>query len=86
LAWKGSLRLLIEIAVHHVFFWNAIDLGRNLDAFADYYNAYRLHRSLNGTTPPRRACASSPPSPHAARRQYAWEEHCRGLFHTPIPA
>ena len=69
-----------------VFFWNAIDLTRKLDAFADYYNAHRVHRSLNGTTPIRRACASSPPPARAALRKYAWEEHCRGLFHTPIPA
>src|ERR1700676_4570677 len=45
----------------HVFFWNAIDLTRKLDAFADYYNAPRVDRSLGGTTPARRACASSPP-------------------------
>jgi len=70
----------------HVFFWNAIDLKRKLDVFADYYNAHRVHRSLNGTTPARRACASSPPPARAALRQYAWEEHCRGLFYTPIPA
>jgi len=69
-----------------VFFWNVIDLARKLDAFADYYNAHRVHRSLNGTTPARRACASSPPPVLAALRKYAWEEHCRGLFHTPIPA
>jgi putative transposase len=70
----------------HVFFWNAIDLTRKLDACANYYNAYRVHRSLDGTTPARRACASSPPPACAALRQYAWEEHCRGLFHTPISA
>jgi len=70
----------------HVFFWNAIDLARKLDAFANYYNAHRVHRSLDGTTPARRACTSSPPTARAALRQYAWEEHCRGLFHTPIPA
>ena len=35
----------------HVFFWNAIDLARKLDAFADYYNAHRVHRSLDGSTP-----------------------------------
>jgi hypothetical protein len=29
----------------HVFFWNAADLTRKLDAFADYYNAHRVHRS-----------------------------------------
>jgi putative transposase len=70
----------------HVLFWNAIDLRRKLDAFANYYNAHRVHRSLDGTTPARRACASSPPPARAALRQYTWEEHCRGLFHTPIPA
>lgn len=70
----------------HVFFWNAIDLTRKLDAFADYYNAHRVRRSLDGTTPAQRACASSPPPALAVLRQYAWQEHCRGLFHTPIPA
>jgi transposase InsO family protein len=35
----------------HVFFWNAIDLTRKLDAFATYYNTYRVHCSLEGTTP-----------------------------------
>ena len=70
----------------HLFFWSAIDLTRKLEAFADYYNAHRVHRSLDGSTPARRACASSSPLARAALRQYAWAEHCRGLFHTPIPA
>src|SRR5947209_16842833 len=43
-----------------VFFWNAADLARKLREFADYYNAYRVHRSLDGTTPAQRAGASSP--------------------------
>ena len=44
----------------HVFFWNAIDLTRKLDAFADYYNAHRVHRSLDGVTPVQvRRCVSS---------------------------
>jgi transposase InsO family protein len=57
----------------YVFFWNAIDLWRKLDAFADYYNAHRVHRSLNGSTPARRACPSSPPPARAALRRYAWK-------------
>ncbi len=69
-----------------VFFWNPIDLTRKLDAFATYYNTHRVHRSLEGTTPARQGCASSPPPARAALRQYAWEGHCHGLFHTPIPA
>jgi putative transposase len=70
----------------HIFFWNAIDLTRKLDTFADYYNAHRVHRSLDGTTPARRACASSSSPARAALGQYAWKQHCRGLFHTPTPA
>jgi putative transposase len=69
-----------------VFFWNATDLTRKLGAFVDYHNTHRVHRSLDDTTPARQACASSPPPAHSALRQYAWEEHCRGLFHIPIPA
>ena len=70
----------------HIFFWNAIDLTRKLDAFADYYNAHRVHRSLDCTTPARRACASSSSPARAALGQYAWKQHCRGLFPTPTPA
>ena len=70
----------------HMFFWNAIDLTRKLDAFADYYNMHLMRQPLNGTTPAGRARASSPPPARAAFCQYAWERHCHGLFLTPIPA
>ena len=43
-----------------VLFWNALDLTRKLEAFRDYYNASRVHRSLDGNTPAQRAGASSP--------------------------
>jgi transposase InsO family protein len=33
------------------FFWNAVDLASKLYDFQTYYNAYRVHRSLDGTTP-----------------------------------
>ncbi len=66
----------------HVFFWNGIDLTRKLDEFKDYYNRHRVHRSLDGTTPARRASASS--LAPAALNHYAWRQHCRGLFQTPI--
>jgi putative transposase len=65
-----------------LFFWNAIDLSRKLDEFGDYYNAHRVHRSLDGTTPAQRAGAASPAS--AALDSYAWQQHCRGLFQTPM--
>jgi len=67
-----------------VFFWNAADLARKLAAFAVYYNAHRVHRSLDGTTPAQLAGAPSPAA--AAFNGYGWRQHCRGLFQTPIAA
>jgi len=67
-----------------VFFWNAVDLARKLAEFRDYYNAYRAHRSLDGTAPAQRAGASSPAP--ASLDCHAWRQHCRGLFQTPIAA
>jgi transposase InsO family protein len=67
-----------------VFFWNGVDLTRKLTAFRDYYNEHRVHRSLDGTTPAHRAGVSSPG--RAVLNQYAWQQHCRGLFQTPIAA
>ena len=34
-----------------LFFWNSVDLTRKLEAFRDYYNEFRVHRSLGGATP-----------------------------------
>ena len=67
-----------------VFFWNAVDLARKLEAFRDYYNRHCVHRALAGLTPAQRAGAPSPAA--AAFEQYAWQQHCRGLFHIPIAA
>jgi putative transposase len=67
-----------------VFFWNAIDLARKLEAFRDYYNGHRVHRGLAGLTPAQRAGALSPvPATHD---HYAWQQHCGGLFQIPIAA
>ena len=67
-----------------MFFWNSADLARKLGEFRDYYNAHRVHRSLNGTTPAQFAGASSPAP--ASLKNYAWRLHCRGLFQTPVAA
>jgi transposase InsO family protein len=66
------------------FFWNAVDLQRKLDEFRDYYNAHRVHRSLDGITPAK--CAGAPSPAPATLDQYAWRSHCRGRFETPVPA
>ena len=67
-----------------MFFWSAVDLTRKLGEFRDYYNAHRVHRALAGSTPAQRAGAPSPDA--AALDDYAWRQHCRGLFQTPIAA
>lgn len=67
-----------------VLFWNAVDLASKLNEFKDYYNAHRVHRSLGGTTPAQYAGASS--AAPASIDHYAWRQHCRGLFQTPIAA
>ena len=67
-----------------VLFWNALDLTRKLAAFRDYYNASRVHRSLEGNTPAQRAGASSPVP--AALDRYGWQQYCRGLFQIPVAA
>lgn len=67
-----------------VFFWNIVDLTRKLNAFGDYYNAFRVHRSLDGTTPAQHAGASSPKPISLAH--HGWRQHCGGLFQTPKAA
>jgi transposase InsO family protein len=68
----------------HTLSWNSIDLHRKLDAFRTHYNGVRVHRSLDDSTPEIRAGHSS--SLNANLAHYAWERHCRGLFHTPVAA
>jgi putative transposase len=67
-----------------VFFWNAVDLTRKLKEYEDYYNAYRVHRSLGGTTPAQ--CAGASSAAPASLDRHAWRQHCRGLFQTAIAA
>ena len=68
----------------HVLIWNAVDLGRKLEEFRNYYNENRVHQSLNGSTPGERS--GQPPPTHAVLDHYAWRHHCRGLFQMPIAA
>lgn len=64
-------------------FWNASDLGRKLCAFKDYYNQYRVHSSLAGTSPGQ--FGTEPASNQANLDNFGWKSHCSGLFQTPIP-
>jgi transposase InsO family protein len=47
----------------HVLIWNAIDLGRKLEEFRNYYNEDRVHHSLNGCTPGERSGQPQPAMP-----------------------
>jgi putative transposase len=67
-----------------LFFWNDADLARKLGAFADYYNAVRVHRSLDGATPAQRN--GGPAGTPASLSRYAWQRHCHSLFEIPIAA
>ena len=67
-----------------MFFWNALDLARKLGDFKIYYNDSRCHQSLSGGTPSEK---SGKPAPRCASLgRYAWQQHCHGLFQTPIAA
>jgi putative transposase len=67
-----------------MFFWNAFDLTRKLEMFRRYYNEQRVHRSLGGTTPARRAGASAPAP--AKLDHCSWWQYCLSLFQIPVPA
>ena len=73
----GTLR---RECVDQLLFWSASDLEDKLVAFQDFYNAHRAHASLDGRTP-------VPIRKDVARLdRYRWDEHCRGLYQTPIAA
>jgi transposase InsO family protein len=64
-------------------FWTAADLEMKLLDFQRYFNGHRTHAGLNGGTPEpstagvcARACVGS----------YRWQDHCRGLYQTPMAA
>jgi putative transposase len=64
-------------------FWTAADLEMKLLDFQQYLNGHRTHAGLDGSTPEpsrepvcARACVSS----------YRWQQHCRGLYQTPMAA
>jgi hypothetical protein len=60
-----------------LFFWNSADLTRKLAAFRDYYNEFRVQRSLGGTTPARQA--------DAARRALLHSTATRGRLSGSVP-
>ena len=66
----------------HVLFWDALDLTLHLEALRNYYNAHRVHCSLDANPQAQRAGASSPAP--AALDRYGWRQYCHGLFQIPV--
>jgi hypothetical protein len=65
-------------------FWNATDLTRKLETFQHYYNAHRVHGSLDGIPPNSTTTQTQPRIANLA--EYRWTSHCRGLFQLPAAA
>src|SRR5450631_266046 len=68
----------------HLWFWNRLDLQRKLARFARYYNQVRVHSTLTGKTLAEQRGRAAPRI--ALLRQFSWQTHCHGLFHTPVAA
>ncbi len=63
-----------------MLFWTALDLEQKLSDFGDFYNIHRAHTSLDGRTPVQQ------PKDIATLNRHGWEQHCGGLYQTPIAA
>ena len=68
----------------HVFFWNTNDLERKLEECRQYYNARRVHTSLNGDAPSETAGEAT--NHRVDLNQFQCKSHCRGLFQLPVAA
>ncbi|MGH9195732.1 MAG: integrase core domain-containing protein [Acidimicrobiia bacterium] len=67
-----------------ILFWNQRDLEHKLADFQSYYNRYRVHSAIEGTTP--HAFANAKSSASANLADFTWQAHCNGLFMTPTSA
>jgi putative transposase len=65
-------------------FCTSSDLQNKLNEFQRYYNASRVHYSLDGMTPLEKSGEIS----HEKLNfdNFKWQKHCRGLFQIPISA
>ena len=73
----GTLR---RECVDRMLFWSAADLDQKLSTFQDFYNLHRAHASFEGRTPVQTR------KDVATLDRYRWDEHCRGLYQTPVAA
>lgn len=62
-------------------FWTTADLEAKLRDFQEYFNHYRAHTGLGGQLPIPNGQTTPISFP-----SYQWQQHCRGLYQTPIAA
>ena len=62
-------------------FWTATDLENKLRLFQDYFNRQRVHSGLQGRLPDPKEGTTL-----LNFDSYQWQQHCRGLYQTPIAA
>jgi len=68
----------------NTYFWDDVDLRKKLACFADYYNNYRVHAGISGSTPFQKSGDREhkvcPPS------KLTWKKCCHGLYNIPVAA
>jgi putative transposase len=62
-------------------FWTTADLEEKLQAFQANFNRQRVHSGLEGKLPDPEAALTP-----LKLDSYRWQQHCRGLYQTPIAA
>jgi putative transposase len=61
-----------------------MDLEKKLGELKTYYNEFRVHQSLAGTTPAEKGGGSKIKT--VGLDHYCWRSYCHGLFQLPMAA
>ena len=84
---QSPLRMMAE-QTGGLAIYNTNDVGPLLEKvaadFRTYYNTYRVHSSVDGTTPAARAGERE--SQVLNLGDCRWQSHCGGLYQTPMAA
>jgi putative transposase len=80
-------RLILTVRqefTNKIFFWSKDDLEKKLECYKEYYNDYRVHYSLGGSTPAELYEKKGLECVELGRN--TWKSVCNGMFYTPIAA
>ena len=79
---SGSLGPYRE-CLDSTLFWTTTDLEARLLDFQHYYNEHRTHAGRQGHPP---VTGVNADHSRANLSCYRWQQHCRGLYQTPMAA